>query len=122
MAPWRGCTMHGRRAGLGYFVGTTLYTDDFSRFPTQEGSIGWENKTYRTLGQSRKAGGMAFVSMFPKCEAACGGRPRLAKGEKGFVFPPHRSLLSGEKLVKGTQLAKLNTTRMAAGDFSRLHM
>eukprot|EP00622_Pseudochattonella_farcimen_P006942 FR742821.1.p1 GENE.FR742821.1~~FR742821.1.p1 ORF type:complete len:132 (+),score=2.81 FR742821.1:64-459(+) len=50
------------------------------------------------------------------------GRPKLAQGEKGLVIPPHRSLLSGDELVKVTQLAKLNTKRMGAGDFSRPHV
>ena len=69
-APWRGHTMDGRGAGVGNVFGTTLYTDGFSRIPTQEGSIGLKSNTFRTLGQSRTAGGMGFDSMFPKCEAA----------------------------------------------------
>ena len=33
--------------------------------------MGVENKSFLSLGQSRTGGGKAFVSMFPKREAAC---------------------------------------------------
>ena len=40
--------------------------------PTQEGSMGWDNQTFLSLGQSRTANGLAFDLTWGAREVVCG--------------------------------------------------